>query len=87
MADGSVCGCAACRVRAVCWPVMLIAAGSLLSLDLVWHAWPIWKTWPVLLIVWGVCRLAERLAPDTGHGGARPAQVSLEQRLYGPFQE
>jgi hypothetical protein len=47
---------------------VLIAAGVLFSLDFIWRLWPIGKTWPILLILWGLCGMASRLAPDTGHG-------------------
>lgn len=66
------CGCGSCRVSALCWPLLVLTAGVLFSLDLIWHLYPVWKTWPVLLIVLGVCRLAARLAPATGHGATRP---------------
>ncbi len=62
------CACPSCRIRSVCWPLVLLTAGVIFSLDIIWRVWPVWKTWPVLLIVWGVCSLASRLAPDTGHG-------------------
>lgn len=62
------CSCPACRVRALCWPVLLLTAGVLFSLDVIWNMYPIWKTWPLILIVWGLCSLAYRLAPDTNHG-------------------
>jgi hypothetical protein len=68
MTYGLNCACPCCRIRSLCWPLVLIAAGVLFSLDLIWHHWPIGKTWPVLLIVWGVCGLAARLAPNTPHG-------------------
>lgn len=68
MANGFSCSCPACRVRSVRGPLLLIAAGVLFSLDLVWHVWPVGQTWPALLIVWGLSGLAWRVAPDTGHG-------------------
>jgi len=68
MANGCHCLCPCCRIRSLCWPLLLIAAGVLFSLDFIWRLWPIGKTWPALLILWGLCGLASRLAPDTGHG-------------------
>ncbi len=68
MANGPACSCPACRIGALCVPLLIIGLGALFSLDVVWKVWPFWKTWPALLILWGLCRLMERLAPDTGHG-------------------
>jgi hypothetical protein len=67
MAESYVCPCAACRLRALKWPLLLIAAGVLFTLDLVAGAVSAAKTWPILLIVAGALGLAIRMAPDTGH--------------------
>jgi len=68
MPNGIACSCPACRLRSVRWPLLLIAAGFLFSLDVIWNVLPIGKTWPALLILWGLATLASRVAPDTGHG-------------------
>ncbi len=73
MIYGFNCSCPACRIRAVCWPIIILTAGVLFSLDVIWNLYPIWKTWPVLLIVWGLCSLAYRLAPSHGLPPAPPA--------------
>ncbi len=65
---GFACACPACRARSLRWPLLLIAAGVLFSLDVIWRVWPASKTWPALLIVWGLSGVAARVAPDTGHG-------------------
>ena len=71
-----VCGCAMCRVRSVRSPLLVIAAGVLFSLDLIWRTWPFSQTWPVLLILWGLMGLAMRMASDEGHGNGRPPAPS-----------
>ena len=52
-----------CAIRG---PVMLITLGVLLSIDH-FGSVPFYRTWPVLLIVFGVFKLAER-------SGARSSQ-------------
>ena len=58
MANGCHRPCPGCRIRSLCWPLLLIAAGVLFSLDFIWRLWPIGKTWPILLILWGLCGMA-----------------------------
>jgi len=48
--------------------LILITIGVLFALDHVWMRWSFSQTWPVILIVLGVVKLAERLASDEGHG-------------------
>lgn len=48
-------------VRAVRGPILLIALGLLFVGDY-FGQFPFYRTWPVLLIVYGVLKLAERVA-------------------------
>lgn len=70
------CCCGQCRIHALQGPVLLITAGLLFALDFIWGRWEIGRTWPVLLIVLGLFKLIERLAPDSGHGFAPAAPPS-----------
>jgi len=47
-------------VRALCGPLMLTTLGILLSLDHL-AGYSFGRTWPVLLIVFGLCKLGSRL--------------------------
>lgn len=47
-------------VRAIRGPILLIAVGLLFVGDY-FGQFPFYRTWPVLLIVYGVLKLAERL--------------------------
>ena len=40
------------------------------------------KTWPLLMIVWGLATLGTRLAPDAGH---RMAEAASAPAAVGPF--
>jgi hypothetical protein len=48
-------------LQAVRGPILLIALGALLTID---HFGPygFWRTWPVLLILFGLLKLLERMA-------------------------
>ena len=54
-----------CAIRG---PIMLITVGALFAVD---HFGPysIWRTWPVLLIVLGLLKLAERANTGPAAGG------------------
>jgi len=62
-------------VAAIRGPIMLITLGTLLAVD---HFGPygFWRTWPALIIVFGVLKLLE-------HTGSRPASGP---DLQGGFQ-
>ncbi|MCC7499153.1 MAG: hypothetical protein IT160_16335 [Bryobacterales bacterium] len=45
-------------MSAIRGPIMLIVLGSLLAVDQ-FGPYPFWRTWPVLIIVYGVLRLLE----------------------------
>jgi hypothetical protein len=55
-------------VHAIRGPIMLITLGGLVLIDYA-GIYGFWRTWPVLIIVFGVLKLAER-------AGARPAQYN-----------
>jgi len=52
-------------VQAIRGPIMLIALGALVAIDYA-GVYGFWRTWPVLIIVFGLLKLLER-------AGAKPA--------------
>jgi hypothetical protein len=54
-----------CAIRG---PVLLITLGVLIALDFADKV-SFWRTWPVLMIVFGVLKLAERLVVKNAPGG------------------
>ncbi len=52
-------------IRAVRGPIMLITLGALFAWDYFGHQ-PFWRTFPILLIVYGFLKLIERLTADSG---------------------
>ncbi len=63
------CGCMRCTVGGLRGPVVLILLGALFLIDK-WNTdFRITHWWPVLLIVFGVMKVAEALAPSEGHAG------------------
>ncbi len=59
-------------IRAVRGPVLLIVLGLLFVSEYFGGGYPFYKTWPVLLIVYGVLKLLEHLVPEnrTPAGGS-----------------
>jgi hypothetical protein len=63
-------------MQAIRGPILLIALGTLLAVDH-FGPWGFWRTWPVLIILFGVLKLLERAAsrppvrPDV-QGGYQP---------------
>ena len=55
-------------LRAIRGPLLLITLGTLFAVD---HFGPytFWRTWPVLLIVYGVLKLLEYAGPRPTGGG------------------
>lgn len=47
-------------IRAACGPLLLTTLGALLAIDHMGHV-SFLRTWPVLLIVFGICKMAEHL--------------------------
>ncbi len=67
MAQRYYCPCAHCRMRGLMGPAVLIAVGLLfLARELGWQR-EFWELSPIILIVIGVVKLAQALAPTTGH--------------------
>ena len=57
-------------MQAIRGPIMLITLGTLLSIDH-FGSYSFWRTWPALIIVFGLMKLLERVAvepPPTGGG-------------------
>ena len=46
-------------IQAIRGPIMLITLGSLVAIDYA-GIYGFWRTWPILIIVFGVLKLAER---------------------------
>lgn len=57
-----------CLIRG---PIMLIALGGLFALDQLtpYGLYSFWRTWPILVILFGVLKLMERIS--AGPSGAR----------------
>ncbi|HBY63974.1 MAG TPA: hypothetical protein DEH78_29475 [Solibacterales bacterium] len=55
-------------LQAIRGPVMLITLGSLLAMDQL-GAWSFWRTWPALIIVFGLMKLFERVGASAFGGG------------------
>ncbi|MDP3000509.1 MAG: DUF5668 domain-containing protein [Bryobacterales bacterium] len=72
MSNGN--GTLMCAIRG---PILLIALGTLLAVDH-FGSWGFWRTWPVLIILFGVLKLLERVAlrppspPPDVQGGYQP---------------
>jgi hypothetical protein len=60
----------AALMRALRGPLMLVALGALMQAHRSWDL-PFTKTWPVLLILFGLMKLLERLAQRTMAEDAR----------------
>lgn len=63
-------------VQAIRGPIMLIVLGSLVAIDYA-GVYGFWRTWPILIIVFGILKLLERAtakpAPFTNqYPGDRP---------------
>jgi hypothetical protein len=63
-------------IQAIRGPIMLITLGSLVAIDYA-GIYGFWRTWPVLIIVFGVLKLLER-------SGAKTAQPYHRDYPSGP---
>lgn len=67
------CNCARCRIRGLTGPAVLITIGVLFLVDRSNWDWGFHRTWPIILLVIGVIKLAEAMASTEGHVGLPPA--------------
>jgi hypothetical protein len=65
-----VCRCAYCRIHSLFGPIMIITVGVLFLIAQYSNRYGFGELWPFLLIVAGIMKVAESLAPREGH----PAQ-------------
>jgi Domain of unknown function (DUF5668) len=63
----AVCHCAYCRIKALFGPVMIITVGVLFLIAQYSDRWSFGQLWPFLLIVAGIMKVAEAVAPRDGH--------------------
>jgi hypothetical protein len=66
VAQRTVCHCAYCRIKALFGPVMIITVG-VLFLIAQYGPYGFGQLWPFLLIVAGIMKVAEAVAPRDGH--------------------
>jgi hypothetical protein len=59
-------------VQAIRGPIMLIALGALVEIDYL-GVYGFWRTWPLLIIIFGLLKLLE-------HAGAKPPESYPGQR-------
>jgi hypothetical protein len=64
-----LCNCPSCRVRSALGPVLVMTVGVLLLFQVTGWGPGFNVTWPILVIVVGVFKLAQAVAPSTGHRG------------------
>lgn len=60
-------------MRAIRGPIILITLGTLFAIDYFGN-YRFYRTWPVLLIVFGAMKLLERLCAGRAEGGLRTTQ-------------
>jgi hypothetical protein len=62
-------------IQAIRGPIMLIVLGALVAIDYA-GVFGFWRTWPILIIVFGLLKLLERASakPATPYGGNYPGQ-------------
>ena len=67
MSDGRRCPCGRCTISGMMGPVILITVGTLFLVGRMDWGYSFHETWPVIIIVIGLVKLAEAMAPTTGH--------------------
>jgi hypothetical protein len=65
-ANRPVCHCAYCRIRSLFGPIMIITVG-VVFLVAQYSRYSFGELWPFLLIVAGILKVAEAMAPREGH--------------------
>jgi hypothetical protein len=65
-----VCHCAYCRIHALFGPIMIISVGVVFLVAQYSDRYSFGELWPFLLIVAGILKVAEALAPREGHVGS-----------------
>ena len=65
-APRTVCKCAYCRIHLLFGPIMIITVG-VLFLVAQYSRFSFGELWPFLLIIAGILKVAESLAPREGH--------------------
>jgi hypothetical protein len=77
MSDRIRCNCRSCTFRGLMGPAVVITVGVLFLLEQTHSGFSFGQTWPVILVVIGVVRLASALAPMDGHvtGSSAPPPV------------
>ena len=68
-------------VQAIRGPIMLIVLGSLVAIDYA-GIYGFWRTWPILIIVFGILKLAERATaapppPAPPYSGGQEGKVVI----------
>jgi hypothetical protein len=61
-----ICHCAYCRIRSLFGPIMIITVG-VVFLVAQYSRYSFGELWPFLLIVAGILKVAENMAPREGH--------------------
>jgi Domain of unknown function (DUF5668) len=62
----AVCNCAYCRIRSLFGPIMIITVGVVFLVG-EYSRYSFRDLWPLLLIVAGILKVAENMAPREGH--------------------
>lgn len=67
-------------IQAVRGPIMLITLGTLVAIDYA-GIYGFWRTWPILVIMFGLLKLLERAtaSPAPPYGGDYPGQYTSGQ--------
>jgi hypothetical protein len=61
------CGCAYCRTRGLIGPAIIITVGVLFFIGQYSWRYSFDRTFPIIIIVWGVLKLISDSAPTEGH--------------------
>ena len=73
MASPFKCNCPRCRLDGIMGPVILITIGALFTIQQMHWRYSFHELWPVILIVIGLVKVAQAMAPTTGHMSGEPA--------------